>query len=399
MSYDLAIVGGGLGGAALGVVMARAGARVLVLEREVRFRDRVRGEGIFPWGCEEARRLGLLDALRTTCGRELPGWTIHLPGGQSMHRDLAATLPSGLGMLNFHHEAMQEALIALAAEAGAEVRRGVEVTGVTVGACPSVTYRTTQGDETSAARLVVGADGRASRVRGWGGFEELRAPDFLVVASTLHEGVACDPDSIHVVPNVVQGRAMLVYPLDGERVRTYLIHRSEEAGPRFSGARSAPAFLAACQGIGGRQGWYDRAQQIGLLASFEGASSWVEHPYRNGVVLIGDAAGASDPSFGSGLALTLRDVRVLRDHLLGDADWPRAASSYAAEHNAYFAALKRVIDWRSYMGFARGPQADADRVRAQQAWRADPARVPDLIGCGPDVPSDETARRRYFALD
>ena len=100
MSYDLAIVGGGLGGAALGVVMARAGARVLVLEREVRFRDRVRGEGIFPWGCEEARRLGLLDALRTTCGRELPGWTIHLPGGQSMHRDLAATLPSGRGMLN-----------------------------------------------------------------------------------------------------------------------------------------------------------------------------------------------------------------------------------------------------------------------------------------------------------
>lgn len=396
--FDLAIVGGGLGGAALAVVMARAGARVLVLEREARFRDRVRGEGILPWGCEEARRLGLLDALRATCGREVAGWTTHLPGGQSLHRDLPATTPSGLGMLNFHHEAMQEALITLAAEAGAEVRRAVEVTGVTPGASPSVSLNTGQGGETVAARLVVGADGRASRVRGWAGLEARRAPDFLVVASTLHAGVDCDPASIHVVPNGAQGRAMVVYPLDDGRVRTYLIHRSDEAGPRFSGSRAAPAFLAACQGIGGHAGWYDRAEQIGLLASFEGASSWVEHPYRDGVVLIGDAAGASDPAFGAGLALTLRDVRVLRDHLLADADWLRAASRYAAEQNAYFAALKRIIDWRAWMGFASGPQADADRARAQPAWRADPGRVPDVHALGPDAPSDETARRRYFAL-
>ena len=51
--YDLAIIGGGLGGATLGLAMAQSGARVVIIEREAQFRDRVRGEGIFPWGCVE----------------------------------------------------------------------------------------------------------------------------------------------------------------------------------------------------------------------------------------------------------------------------------------------------------------------------------------------------------
>ena len=48
--YDLITIGGGLGGAALAKVMAAGGAKVLVLERELEFRDRVRGENLAPWG-------------------------------------------------------------------------------------------------------------------------------------------------------------------------------------------------------------------------------------------------------------------------------------------------------------------------------------------------------------
>ena len=44
--YDIITVGGGLGGATLAKAMAAQGARVLVLEREVHFKDRVRGEQI-----------------------------------------------------------------------------------------------------------------------------------------------------------------------------------------------------------------------------------------------------------------------------------------------------------------------------------------------------------------
>jgi flavin-dependent dehydrogenase len=42
--YDIITIGGGLAGAALAKVLAERGLRVLVLERETTFRDRVRGE-------------------------------------------------------------------------------------------------------------------------------------------------------------------------------------------------------------------------------------------------------------------------------------------------------------------------------------------------------------------
>jgi flavin-dependent dehydrogenase len=48
MDYDLAIIGGGLAGPSLGLALAKTGARVLIVEREAQFRDRVRGEGVLP---------------------------------------------------------------------------------------------------------------------------------------------------------------------------------------------------------------------------------------------------------------------------------------------------------------------------------------------------------------
>ena len=48
--YDLITVGGGLGGAALAKVLAEKGLRVLVIEREREFKDRIRGEIMWPWG-------------------------------------------------------------------------------------------------------------------------------------------------------------------------------------------------------------------------------------------------------------------------------------------------------------------------------------------------------------
>src|SRR5262249_55052104 len=70
--YDIITVGGGLGGAALAKSMAEHGARVLVLEREKRFKDRIRGEFMAPWGVAEAQALGIDGLLRATCARECP---------------------------------------------------------------------------------------------------------------------------------------------------------------------------------------------------------------------------------------------------------------------------------------------------------------------------------------
>lgn len=125
------------------------------------------------------------------------------------------------------------------------------------------------------------------------------------------------------------------------------------------------------------------------MAAFEGADSWVDYPYREGVALIGDAAASCDPSWGCGLSLTLRDVRTLRDRLLTSDDWDTAARAYAVEHDRFYAALHRLEDWRASL-LEVGTEADDRRARVLPLLATTaPGRAPDLVGLGPDGPSDE----------
>ena len=47
--YDVVVVGGGVGGAAVAYRLAVAGFVVLVLEQTRTYRDRVRGDVMYPW--------------------------------------------------------------------------------------------------------------------------------------------------------------------------------------------------------------------------------------------------------------------------------------------------------------------------------------------------------------
>jgi menaquinone-9 beta-reductase len=186
MDYDIVVVGGGLGGSALAKAMAEHGAHILVLEREKQFRDRVRGEGMWPWGAAEAKLLDIYDLLCTMCafGRR---WL----SGLGPDRDLVSTTPQQLPNLQFYHPEMQEVLLRAAAEAGAEVRRGALVKSVVGGMPPSVLFETDSGREQVQARLVIGADGRSSSVRKWGNFAVARDRERLIIAGVLLEEVQC----------------------------------------------------------------------------------------------------------------------------------------------------------------------------------------------------------------
>ena len=124
-TYDIITVGGGLGGAALARAMAVRGARVLVLEREKQFKDRVRGEFMAPWGVAEAQELGIDQLLRGSCAQDLPYVQMQIGSVPAERRDLRTTTPQGVAVLSVYHPAMQEVLLQAAADAGAEVRRGV----------------------------------------------------------------------------------------------------------------------------------------------------------------------------------------------------------------------------------------------------------------------------------
>jgi 2-polyprenyl-6-methoxyphenol hydroxylase-like FAD-dependent oxidoreductase len=114
------------------------------------------------------------------------------------------------------------------------------------------------------------------------------------------------------------------------------------------------------------------------------------------VALIGDAAATSDPWWGQGLSLTLRDVRVLRDHLVYTDHWEEAGHAYADVHDRYYGVLHTYGAWQTLMLATTGPEADARRAKAMPLWREDPTRNPDIVHSGPDRSLDEAARRRYF---
>lgn len=390
-SYDLITVGGGIAASALAKAMAERGARVLVLERETKFKDRVRGEGLVPWGCGEARELGILDLLKESCGQEVP-----LAESGAGTRDLTATTVQRLPLLSFQHPAMQETLLASAQRAGAEVRRGVAVERIEPGKTPAVVVTNAGGHERIAARLVIAADGRGSVARKWLGLASREQANPCYMAGVLLTGVRAPENTIYFIFSPERGMcAILVYLGDG-RSRGYCIY-PKSAGYRLQGESMLARFFAESSGVyPPLADCYAEAKSAGPLASFDTSDSWVDHAYRDGVALVGDAAAVTDPTFGQGMSLSLRDARTLRDELSRDSDWAAAAGRYADRRREYFHACHTVEGWMRTLFQDPSPEAAAMRARAMPLIAEDPTRVPDHINSGPDLPLNELVRARMF---
>jgi 2-polyprenyl-6-methoxyphenol hydroxylase-like FAD-dependent oxidoreductase len=395
-TYDIITVGGGLGGSALAKAMAEHGARVLVLERETQFKDRIRGEFMAPWGVAEAQALGIDGLLRTAGGQDLPYVDMYVGGVQTEHRDLRTTTVQGQPALSVYHPAMQEVVLQAAANAGAEVRRGVVVRDVKRNGAPTVTVEQDGRSEEYQARLVVGADGRGSLVRKWAGFSLQHDPEQMLIAGVLFENMPIPPDDAnHIMLDLARGHLAPLFPQGQGKVRAYFACRTQ-GFVRLQGAADIPRFIEESVLIGVPSEWFAGARATGPLATFDGAATWATHSYHAGIVLIGDAAGASDPTWGQGLSLTLRDVRVLRDLLASHDDWDAAGHAYAQERDRYFNVINTVDNYQTELFFAAGGAADARRMRMLPLLAQEPTRRLDHNWSGPDLPLDETVRRRFF---
>lgn len=396
MTYDLIVVGGGIAGASLAQRVAKSGVRVLVLERETQFSDRIRGECLQPWGMDEARMLGVDEALRS-CANEMR-WVDQILNGQHvMKRDFLATTPQASGMWGFYHPRAQEVLLAGAAAAGVEVRRGATVQHITPGPNPQVTIAQPGGTSEAEARFVVLCAGRNPALRAELGFRTQRGsiPVFLsgVWLSNLSPDV--DPAVAYIANDVTAGCVSALFPQPGGKARAYFGFHPQ-ACPRLQGDTDFPRFRREFNRAAADAIPLADAQPAGPLASFECADVWVERPYRDGVALVGDAASSNDPSWGQGLALALRDARVLSEELLAGGDWAAAGQRYAARHDQHYTTIRTVSGW-FYDVFQRlGPEADARRARALPLFAQDPTRLPDQLFSGPDLPLAENARARFF---
>ena len=135
-------------------------------------------------------------------------------------------------------------------------------------------------------------------------------PEQLLIAGVLLEGMRVLEDNVFHIVSTPGVSGVFLAPQGNQRVRAYLVwHR--EAQYRLQGEKDLSRFIAESVRTGGAAEWYAGVRANGPLATFEGADTWVEHPYKEGIVLVGDAAAATDPTYGQGLSLTVRDVRVL----------------------------------------------------------------------------------------
>ena len=394
--YDIVTVGGGVGGSAVAKAMAEAGKRVLVVERETKFKDRVRGEWMAPWGVAETKELGLYDDLIAAGGHHTPIMAFRAGPAPLPERDLVTETSLGLAALTMFHPDLQEAVLSAAVKAGAEVRRGARVKGVTPGSEPTVEIESDSGTETVSARLVVGADGRNSMVRKWGGFDVTEEKAEQALAGVFLDDVQCDEDRNHGCFNPFLGQIAFIFPMGGGRARAYFGSRTT-AGIRLQGDSDLGKLIQLSIQTGFPAEFYEGVKQAGPIATFDGHDSYVAHPYKNGIALVGDAAQTSDQTWGQGLSITMRDARELRDALLATDDWNAAGNQYAERANQFFQHIKSLEDWMTLVFMAQDEAANATRSKVLPRLAVDPSVIPDTHIVGPELaPADEAARIRFL---
>ena len=400
-SADVVIVGGGIAGGAMGSVLAARGLDVVILERQNEFRDRVRGENMQPWGVVEMRRLGLEDVLIAAgggyCDRAVLYDEIRTPTEAE-----AAALPLNMliedvsGTFSVGHPQSCEALLRHAEQAGARVVRGVGDVDVTSGNTPSVNYEVDGNVTVQSPRLVVAADGRQSTVRRQLGIE------LQQVASKASLGGMLVRD--HEWPSEVEALGtegdvhFLVFPRPDGFVRLYLARDlSADVAGDGREQRFLDAFkLECCPAAASLAG----AEIVGPCATYPGTDSWTARPFADGVVLVGDAAGWSDPIIGQGLGIALRDVRQVADALAGD-DWSRDAfEPYAVERSERMRRLRVAGNMVTELRCTFTPEGRERRRAAFDQLMTEPLTLGLLLAplSGPDsapaeVFADENVQR------
>jgi 2-polyprenyl-6-methoxyphenol hydroxylase-like FAD-dependent oxidoreductase len=397
--FDVVIVGGGVGGSSLANVLARSGRRVAVIEREPVFRDRVRGEGLHPWGYRQAVALGLADVLAEAKANPLPIW--------QSYEDREPVEPfrwdddpeNEYPEFGIDHPALQQVSLEAAESAGAELFRPYSARRIEpMGTGWDVTLETPGGERLRIfGALLVGAGGRDSSVRRWLKVPTAIDPEHHRFGGMLIDGFGLDSDKIHSVR--VEGGTAYVMPQGPGRARVYAGGDPNLITPIASDrtGRSLLELLAANLPDGAMA----NAEPAGPIAFFRNSDIVPAYVAGENWALVGDAAGANDPSVGQGLSLTYRDVRRLSELLAESEDPAAALADYSAERVAYHATVREHAKWIASFTMEAGAGADARRAGFRTANEADPSLggFAFIYTRGPmGLVADEPARRRFFAL-
>jgi 2-polyprenyl-6-methoxyphenol hydroxylase-like FAD-dependent oxidoreductase len=313
----IVVVGAGPAGAALSLLLARGGAEVHLIDRELAF-DRVfRGEGLMPLGLEMLHQMGFRDRLRELPGERLDAWDIYLDRLRVMHieepsrelGDLALRVVSQPALLSLLvEEAAKHPGFAFRPGVGARdlVRDADRVTGVRLA--------TPHGEETLTADLVIGTDGRASLVRQRAGLElRLLNESYDVLWFKVPLPAALEGNNPIQIFASGAAAALAYRSWDGRWQVAWMLPKGD-----WRRARERD-WLADCAALMpppfGEHLLAHRQALVGpsLLDVIVGRCPRWHAP---GLLLLGDAAHPMSPIRAQGINMALRDAVVAANHLV-----------------------------------------------------------------------------------
>jgi menaquinone-9 beta-reductase len=394
-AVDVAIIGGGIAGSALAIVLGRVGMKVALIEREPRFRDRIRGEAVHPWGVREINALGVRPLLDAAGAIELPYWTRYREAVASDPYAWRDDFPDSPGEISIGHPHLQETLLGAAKNEGVCVWRPATASVSRAGRAWNIDIAGDAGEVSITSPFLVGADGQRSAVRRTLGGTATRDPIHHSMGGMLVQGIDLPRDSAHQAYHDA-GFAM-VFPQVNDLSRVYYVCPTEDA--RSLQATSSPAgFLERVTALY-PEGAFANATPAGPMGFFPNADLVSDRVAAPGAVLIGDAASANDPSQGHGLSLVFRDIRVLRDLLTGGMPLDDVPAHYAAQRAAYYDVVREHARWAAPLATDTGTTADDLRAQVQRAREIDPAAggFAGIFATGPDgLTIDGGARARFY---
>ena len=375
-TYDVLIVGGGMGGSALAGYLAKSGLSVLVLEKKTDFSDRVRGEWMGQWGVVELKRLGLYGRFMSAGGHHTKRSINYdelrsLGQAEARPTQFLGMHADAQGPLCLEHVVMQNETLAWASENGADICRGVTGVKVNAGASPCVQFTHLGETHSANCRLVVGADGRSSTVRRQLDIDMQVAPMSHLIAGMLIDDAHGWPEDLQSVGKMGDVN-YLIFPQGKGKIRIYVVY-AYEGKARFNGADGPSELLAIfAQMPIPNVAAIANATPAGPCRSYPAEDAWVDRPSVEGAVLIGDAAGYNGPIMGQGMSITMRDARMVGDLLLGSQQWDQALfEPYVIERKERLRRLRFITGFATTLNARFGEEDIARRIYAfQQIVRA-----------------------------
>ena len=298
----------------LGFLLARAGARVVVLEKHADFLRDFRGDTVHPSTLELIHELGLLDEFLKLPHRTVDRLSMQIGNRRIRLIDLThlptqckyiALMPQWdfLNFLADHGRRYSQFNLRMRAEATDLIEEGGRIAGVRV--------KTPDGELTVHADLVVGCDGRHSTVRKKAGLQsdDYGAPmDALWFRITRREADGAD------VFGHIEAGALLVMLDRGDYWQcAYVIPKGGIDRVTADGIEAFRDRVVALSPF--------LADRVGELRSFDDVKllsvmvNRLRQWWRPGLICIGDAAHAMSPIGGVGINIAVQDAVAAANRL------------------------------------------------------------------------------------